>query len=159
MTHILIRLLRLLLTALESKSEFAFVADDFPLEFRVLANMLPLWGATQVQRKRHFKASRPNLEFSSLKHTICTSWACYTMLGEREGPLNFYPSPKLGEQTRKQSTSYRTRTGIRNEFFVGPAMKRSSSLPCLSRRGRGRRAFATASAWLHCNSFADDFRK
>lgn len=44
MTHIRIRLLRLIRTALESKSEFSFVADDFPLELRVLANMLPLWG-------------------------------------------------------------------------------------------------------------------
>lgn len=51
MTHIRFRLLRLIRTALESKSEFSFVADDFPLELRVLANMLPLWGRHKFKGK------------------------------------------------------------------------------------------------------------
>lgn len=68
------------------------------------------------------------------------------------------PLAKVGRANKKavaRKTSYRIRTGIRNEFFVGPAMKRSSSLPCLSRGARRALAFV----WLHCNSFADDFRK
>lgn len=61
MTHIRFRLLRLIRTALESKSEFSFVADDFPLELRVLANMLPLWGGDTSSKKKTLQGFKAQL--------------------------------------------------------------------------------------------------
>lgn len=56
------------------------------------------------------------------------------------GTFELLPLAKVGRANKEavaRKTSYRIRTGIRNEFFVGPAMaERSSSLPCLPRGGR-----------------------